>query len=96
MEVAGQFSGAGSLLPPSALQGLSSGHRTGRQMLFSAEPSCQPFLIPFTEAPLLMLCLFFVFYENVEYLIQELRRPKYSIYFICKYCSSLFKSWMCL
>lgn len=23
--------------------------------------------------------------ENVEFLIQELRRPKYSIYFICKF-----------
>lgn len=23
--------------------------------------------------------------ENVEFLIQELRRPKYSTYFICKY-----------
>jgi len=23
--------------------------------------------------------------ENVDYLIQELRRPKYSIYYICKY-----------
>lgn len=33
--------------------------------------------------------------ENVEFLIQELRRPKYSIYFICKYVPFHPKSQTC-